>query len=129
MKLRPATIDDARILFDWRNDELTRAMSVNSDPVEWEGHVKWLTARLQRDEPGLFIAEDSEPVGTIRIDGEEISYTVAPSHRGRGVAKAMLSVAQDLFGQKVARIKAENVASIRAAAGAGHIVEILTAHQ
>jgi len=125
MKLRPATIDDARLLSEWRNDDLTRRMSINSEPVAWDSHVNWLTSRLSCDEPGLYVAEDGEPVGTIRIDGEEISYTVSPNHRGRGVAKAMLSLAHALFGAKIAKIKPENLASIRAATASGHIVQII----
>ena len=125
LTIRAATIDDARLLFEWRNDELTRAMSVNSDPVEWDGHLKWLTSRLSREAPGLYIVEDDEPVGTIRIDGDEISYTIAPDHRGSGVATRALSAAKEQFGQKLAKIKPENIASIKAATRSGHIVELI----
>lgn len=124
--LRPATMNDAQCLFDWRNDPLTRANSVNSDPVEWSGHVAWLERRLSRDEPGLFVAvEGDELVGTVRIDDDEISYTVSPDHRGRGLATAMLMLAYEAFGQKIAKIKPENRASIRAAEKAGHQVELI----
>jgi len=125
MKLRNATSDDAQILFDWRNDGLTRAMSVSSEPVEWSGHIRWLTSRLSRDNPGLYIAEIDEPVGTVRIDDEEISYTVAPNHRGKGIARQMLTLAREEFGPKIAKVKPENPASIAAASRAGHIVELI----
>jgi len=119
-------MDDAQRLFDWRNDPLTRAMSKTTDPVEWAGHVGWLERRLSRTAPMLFIAEiDGEPVGTFRVDADEISYTVAPEHRGKGVAKAMLQVAFARFGKLRAEIKPENVASIKAALAAGHQVALL----
>lgn len=135
MKLRPATTDDARRLFDWRNDPLTRAMSNNTDPVAWDRHVEWLSKRLardhphrgsQRENPHLYIFElDGEPVGTVRLDGDEISYTVAPEHRQKGVAKTMLTEAFRQFGPKRAEIKPENVASIKAARAAGHEVALV----
>lgn len=126
MEIRPATMDDAQRLFDWRNDPLTRAMSINTEPVEWTGHVAWLERRLSRNAPMLFIAEiDGAPVGTFRIDADEISYTVAPEHRGRGAAKAMLQIAFARFGKLRAEIKPENVASIKAALAAGHEVALL----
>ena len=83
LTIRPAKFGDARQLFEWRNDQLTREMSKTANPVLWDEHVEWLTRQLVREEPGLFIAEsDGAPVGTIRIDGDEVSYTVAPEHRG-----------------------------------------------
>ncbi|MCY0094719.1 GNAT family N-acetyltransferase [Hoeflea ulvae] len=102
MQLRPATPDDAQRLFDWRNDDVTRQMSVSPDPVDWDGHVAWLSARLERAAPGLYIAEadTGDAVGSVRIDGDEISYTVAPAHRGKGVATAMLVLARAEFGEK-----------------------------
>jgi RimJ/RimL family protein N-acetyltransferase len=126
IKLLPATIEHARLLFDWRNDPLTRAMSNNTAPVEWAGHELWLRRRLIRPDPTLWVAEmDGALVGTVRIDGDEISYTVAPEHRGRGVAKAMLTEAARRWGPKRAEIKAENTASIKAAEAAGHLVKLI----
>lgn len=126
MKLRLATIDDARQLFEWQNDSLTLAMSVNSDPVEWDDHVGWLTERLSRAPPDLFIAElNGTSVGTVRLDDDEISYTVAPEHRGKGIATSMLIEAHRQFGPKLAKIKPHNLASIQAARKAGHTVQLL----
>jgi RimJ/RimL family protein N-acetyltransferase len=126
MHLRLATHSDARLLFEWRNDAWTRAMSINTSPVLWTDHVEWLGRRLERDEPLLYIAEiDGVAVGTVRIDGEAINYTIAPEERGNGYATLMLLEAYRLFGPKRADIKPENVASIRAAQRAGHHVHLL----
>lgn len=126
MIFRVVTMKDAETLFAWRNDPLTRSMSVNTGPVEWEGHLRWLERRLSYSDPGLYIAEiDGDPVGTIRIDVDEISYTVAPEHRGRGVATAMLSKAAKQFGKMRAKIKPDNTASIKAAEHAGHTVVLI----
>lgn len=124
MNFRPATLDDAHLLLDWRNDPLTREMSINSDPISWETHIAWLSRRLGSADPHLYVAEiDGRPVGTFRIDADEISYTIAPEFRGRGLASKMLVMARESFGQKRARIRKDNPASARVAHNAGHIVE------
>lgn len=126
MQIRPANFDDAQRLFEWRNDALTRAMSKTTDPVTWDGHVGWLSRRLAGENHGLFIAEvDGAPVGTCRIDGEHISYTIAPEHRGNDYAYKMLVLVAKEFGVLKAEIKAENAASISAAKRAGHEIEII----
>jgi RimJ/RimL family protein N-acetyltransferase len=126
MKIRPATLHDAKLLLDWRNDPLTRAMSRNSDPVQWDTHVTWLTGRLARSNPQLYIATvDDHPVGTFRVDADEISYTVAPDSRGRGFCRAMLREAREMFGPLRAEIYEQNVASIKAAEQAGMLVCVL----
>lgn len=126
MLIRPATIEDAKRLFEWRNDPVTCAMSRNTAPVNWFGHVDWLRQRLAWRAPMLFIAEvDGMPVGTFRIDGGEISYTIAPEHRGKGYATAMLRIARERFGTCRAEIRPDNIPSIRAAESAGHVVHLL----
>ncbi|QHG73087.1 GNAT family N-acetyltransferase [Ensifer adhaerens] len=126
MDLRKATIEDAKLLFDWRNDQRTREMSRETLELAWENHVSWLATRLQRDDHGVYIAEiNGVPVGTIRIDHDEISYTVAPEQRRKGVGEAMLLEAKKAFGQKVAEVKRENMASVKIAERAGHIVKFI----
>lgn len=125
--LRLATPQDSRPLFRWRNDELTRAMFKHGDPVPWKDHVAWLERRLSQPQPNLFIAEENGvPVGTIRVDEDNsLSYTVAPEHRGRGIAARMLRLVRERFGPLTAEIHPENVGSIRAAERAGHRVVLL----
>lgn len=122
MHLRPATMNDAGVLFAWRNDPETRANSVNSDPVAWADHCAWLKASLANPDRDLLIAElDGMPVGTVRIDrGDEteISWTVSPEHRGKGVAKYMVALASP-SGRAVARIKPANIASQKIAESVG----------
>src|SRR5690348_1550527 len=111
MKLRRATLDDAERLWRWRNDPETRANSISTDPVPLESHIAWLKSSLRNPDRKLLVAElDGEPVGTVRIDNDrELSWTVAPEARGRGIGGAM--VAAVVFPGAVARIKRENLAS------------------
>jgi RimJ/RimL family protein N-acetyltransferase len=119
-------LEDALLLLAWRNDPLTRAMSQTHDLIDLETHTAWLSRRLSQKEPGFYIVERARiAVGTIRIDGEEISYTVAPECRGQGLGTAMLTLAHTKFGAKQARIRRDNLASQRAAEKAGHIVVLI----
>jgi spore coat polysaccharide biosynthesis predicted glycosyltransferase SpsG/ribosomal protein S18 acetylase RimI-like enzyme len=93
---RPAGMQDARRLWEWRNDPATRASSRSSAEIAWDDHVRWLTASLARSDRVLLLAEDPVgPVGTVRWDrqgeGEwEVSITVAPQRRGQSLARPLL---------------------------------------
>ena len=101
-------------------------MSQSPATIELSSHLAWLEQRLARVDPGLYIAEDNgDRVGTVRIDEDEISYTIAPAHRGKGVSTRMLIEARNKFGSKQARIKRDNLASQRAAENAGHSVVLI----
>ena len=93
---RPAGMDDARRLWEWRNDPVTRASSRSSAEVSWEDHLSWLAASLARSDRVLLVAEDpAGPVGTVRWDrrGErewEVSITAAPERRGQSLGRPLL---------------------------------------
>lgn len=130
MWYRPAKMTDAELLLSWRNDKVTREMSRNQQPVEMADHVAWMERRLQRPAPDLFIAmemvgDEFAPVATFRIDKNEVSYTVAPEHRGKGIAEKLLRKVHRIYGPLRAEIKAVNTASIRAAERAGHLVVLI----
>jgi len=106
VRLRRATAVDADLLFAWRNDPLTRARSLQPNPVEWETHLRWLADCLDNHDRQLFIAElttDREPelmlLGTVRSDrseqGFELSWTVAPEQRGKGWGKRLVAALID----------------------------------
>ncbi len=110
LKLRKANMDDAKILFEWRNDVDTRAQSRTREPVVWQSHMRWLEKSLQNPKRILVIAqEDTSAIGTLRADLRddrvwEISYTVAPAYRGKGFAKKMTRqfVAEYFEGKNIA---------------------------
>ena len=102
VRLRPATLADAELLFTWRNDSLTREHSLQQQPVEWAGHLNWLQTSLQNPDRQLFIAEQVLPaeqatvvLGTVRADKRaevcELSWTVAPEQRGKGWGRKMVA--------------------------------------
>lgn len=126
LNLRNATIDDAKMLFDWRNDIETRKQSINVDEVPWENHILWLEKSLKNPNRKLMIAMiGDEPVGTVRLDIDEdcyaeISWTVAPRARGRGIGTKMVNTAVLYFNRHLkAQIKPGNIASMKLAESAG----------
>jgi UDP-2,4-diacetamido-2,4,6-trideoxy-beta-L-altropyranose hydrolase len=98
LTLRPATMDDAMLLWLWRNDPLTRRQSRTTSPIPWAEHVRWLTAALGEKRRTHRIGErDGSPVGAISLQsaegGSEVSIMVAPEERGTGVGRSMLKAA------------------------------------
>lgn len=102
---RRADINDASVLYDWRNDPSVRAVSRQKEELSWTGHIQWLSQTLARTDRELWIIQRSgEPVGTVRFDrldeeGSvwEVSITVAPSLRGQGLASILLREAEAEF--------------------------------
>jgi spore coat polysaccharide biosynthesis predicted glycosyltransferase SpsG/RimJ/RimL family protein N-acetyltransferase len=99
---RLATIDDASILFEWRNDASVRDVSRNSEELSWVGHVSWLERVLADPARLLFIVENNgSPIGTVRFDAQdalsgrwEVSITVSQQVRGCGMGKVVLAVGE-----------------------------------
>ena len=125
IRLRPVTIQDADLLLDWRNDPETRNASHNTEIVQREEHISWLTRTLNNPSRQLFIAEEKEvPVGTVRADFAdgvyELSWTVAPDARGRGVGTRMVAQLANQIPVPIrAEVKSGNTASARIAEHAG----------
>lgn len=69
LHLRPATVDDARLLFDGRNAEAVRQASYDTRPMEWPLHLAWLHGTLADPRRALFIGEvGGQPIGMLRYD-------------------------------------------------------------
>jgi RimJ/RimL family protein N-acetyltransferase len=129
LKFRIATIADADLLFQWRNDPETREQIHNTDVLKYDDHVAWLKASLLNPQREIRIAELSGvPVGTIRLDKAgnacELSWTVAPQARGSGIGKAILKTTLDNLNMPArAEIKSGNEASKRMVEYAGMTLE------
>lgn len=128
LRLRTATLADAEMLLQWRNDPLTRQESLTSSEIKLEQHLSWLITVLESDDRLLLVAEiDGQAVGTVRADfrtgrhSAELSWTVAPSARGRGLGKEMVRLLADYLAsyRLYARVKTGNQASHAIAAHAG----------
>lgn len=127
MQLRLANFNDWQYLLEWRNDPIARLNSFDQDIISEDIHKKWLKASLLNKQRRILIMEDSSgvPIGTIRSDTnpeneEELSWNISPDHRGKGFGGLMLSLFfKNAQGKFVAKIKKENIASIKIAESNG----------
>ena len=110
--LRRVEETDKESLWQWRNDRLTREMSIDRQEVPWADHCAWFE-RVQGDpNRHLLIGEfERNPIGTVRLDCEddaaEINITIAPTARGKGFGLALLDAAtQYAKTQHIACLKA-----------------------
>jgi RimJ/RimL family protein N-acetyltransferase len=129
--VRAAVQADAQLLLAWRNDPETRRASRNTGAVTDSEHESWLEDVLADPDRHLLVVEvDGEPAAQVRFDaldggGHEISVTVAPRMRGRGVAATAIAEgvgwlrARDPAAVVVAHVRPENARSMRAFARAG----------
>lgn len=120
-----------RVLFEWANDPLVRAMAFNQSPIKWERHLLWLQKKLTDPRCRLWIACDGgRPIGQIRFDRldeqtAEIDVHTAPAERGRGYGPLMIregtaALFADMDVQTiVAVVKQENGGSLAAFLKAG----------
>lgn len=67
--LRPATLDDMRMVFKWRNDPFLVARGSSRLTVSWEVHQRWFTETINGDSRKMFIVQgDEQPIGQVRFD-------------------------------------------------------------
>lgn len=116
--LRRASMDDAALLLQWKNERSTLENSFCQHPVAEEEHLKWLQQVIQDPHRQLFVLEiEGKPVGQLRLDLKpmemeeeiilkdgktekgvmaEISYGVGEKFRGKGYGRILLEEAQTL---------------------------------
>lgn len=127
--LRPADIDDFKLLFLWKNDPDTRAASRSQHLVSLPEHRQWLLRTLGDPWRRLYIAmREQHPVGTVRADFSpdfcELSWTVAPDWRGKGVGGLMVHLlAERIYLPVRAEIRPGNTASEQIAMRCGMSLE------
>jgi UDP-2,4-diacetamido-2,4,6-trideoxy-beta-L-altropyranose hydrolase len=131
ISLRPATMDEARLTWEWANDPETRSASFSSDPIPWETHSMWFEKRTTSPDP-IWLAVDAvqRPLALIRLDATDsnihtISLNIAPLARGHGLSALIVTLAVTTFRQTHpdtilhAWIKESNTASRQCFAKAG----------
>lgn len=101
--VRPATHQDEDRLLLWRNDVAARRWSQSRTVVSPAEHSRWLEAVLDSDQHLVLVAEaDGQPVGSVRFAERDaglwaVSVVLDPAQRGRGLARASLTAAEDLL--------------------------------
>jgi len=123
VSLRPATLEDMRMVYEWRNHSSVRAVSRNTSSIEWVQHRTWFESVLNDSERFLFVAMHNEhPVGVLRFDlnkdEAEISLYLAPDQHGHGYGAAIVESGEAWLRnhhgeicEVVAEVMQDNVAS------------------
>ena len=121
--LRPAMPKDADDLFAWRNDPVTLACFRSTAAVPREDHDRWMKFSALGGYPEhIVLIADSDwgKLGVVRFDAEkndtmtfEASITMAPEHRGKGLAATVLAQGCVMMGEYTinAEIRRENYRS------------------
>ena len=87
------------MIWDWRNDPITRKMSVNSEKVSWEEHTSWYEKVLLDKFRRLYVGEEEGiPIGVVRFDKcddeeyvYEFSINISPARRKKSFGKQLLT--------------------------------------
>ncbi|MBN2452718.1 MAG: GNAT family N-acetyltransferase [Candidatus Omnitrophica bacterium] len=134
VRMRRANEADCMDLFRWRNDPIMRRNSISGDAeVSLEDHKRWFAKKMKDPRSKLYIGiAGDRKVGMVRFDAGEdcavISVSVDPAYRGMGLGSKMVGLtsagALREFGKPiVARIKSDNMASIRIFAKNGYNIK------
>lgn len=103
VRLRPVTVDDTDLLFDWQSSDKTRLFAHNPEKPKYEEHKGWVRNRVNQITSYTEIIDyGDDPAGVIRLDLVEtdvylISIYVAPEKYCLGIGKAALSYASRLL--------------------------------
>lgn len=102
LKVRFALKHDYIDYFNWTNDPQARENSLDSADIEWTGHQKWFTEKINSESTEMYVLEASGlPVGQIRFEivdrTAEINYSLDELVRGRDWAATAVEVAIKAF--------------------------------
>ena len=130
MKLVPATMKDLDFLFQLRNDPTVRKAFWCGKKIGKGAHAAWLRATLGNPFVHLYIIQEKgtwHDYGYCRLVCDEhkgeISVAIHPRFRGNGIAtlaiRSLLRKAKAIGIQPFAKVKADNVASLKTFLKAG----------
>lgn len=102
LRLRAADPSDASLIWQWANDPIARANSFHPETIPWEAHLDWYALKLGSNDTRIWVLEYRRvPAGQIRYDRTssdvaQISFTVAPHYRGRGLGTKLLEMSAEM---------------------------------
>jgi len=121
-----ATENDSKDIWEWRNDELTRKMSITTDKLSWETHSSYYEKSLVNQNCYFYLGflNNCIKIGVCRFDVDvntniaEVSINLNPQQRSKKLSSQLLSQAITKFCEErntdlAATIKKSNIASIK----------------
>ena len=131
-----ATESDSKDIWEWRNDELTKQMSITTDSVSWETHSSWYEKSLVNQNRYLYLGflNNDIKIGMCRFDVDvntniaEVSINLNPQYRNKKLSSQLLSQAIAKFCEErntdlAATIKKTNIGSIKCFVKSGFTFE------
>ena len=87
------------MIWEWRNDPITKKMSVNDEKISWEEHTSWYEKVLLDECRKIYVGEEEGiPIGVERFDKcddeeyvYEVSVNISPARRKKGFGKQLLT--------------------------------------
>lgn len=131
-------MQDAELVFDWRNAPETRKYFFDTRPLNKQEHMIWFEKSLTMPSRCILIAErDKNPIGVLRFDfintAAEIDIYLQPGLAGNGLGTQILLAGTQWISTNYsqintlrARVIAENIPSKRAFEKAGFHASIYT---
>jgi UDP-2,4-diacetamido-2,4,6-trideoxy-beta-L-altropyranose hydrolase len=113
--VRLAQEDDSFLLWLWANDPETRKNSFAPQPIAWWTHEQWYNRILKSPDCRIWILEYRHvPMGQIRYERvdaaiAQISFSVGPRYRGKGIGTRLLSSTVGLAGRELGVTFAQGV--------------------
>lgn len=107
LQIRPATANDAELLYSWRNHPAVRGVSGNADSIAWPDHINWLHQVLAAGDRWLFVGQvGTVPVGSLRFDRVntaelEVSLYLDPELHGLGLGSNLLLAGERLISRQL----------------------------
>jgi len=101
IRVRKVTLDDAKLIYDWRNSPTVREFSLHSGAISFATHKKWLEEKIKSRKSVLLLGlHDEKPFGVLRYDvkvqNAEVSIYLDPAKKGAGYGGKLL-VAGDKY--------------------------------
>lgn len=97
IELRPLVIEDAPLIFQWRNDPFIVALGSRKKQVTWDEHYTWMQATVHSNMRKAFlILLNNTPIGQVRFDRESskancvISVYLLQDYTGKGLGVASI---------------------------------------
>lgn len=130
--LRLATMQDAEMIFLWRNAPAAKKNSFTTHDIGWDEHQKWLSATLKGNNKILLIGEiEKQPFGVLRYNilqtDAEVSVYLDPNQYGKGLGYKLLESGTDWIRTNLTQIKTitasildENISSQKVFVKAGY---------
>jgi RimJ/RimL family protein N-acetyltransferase len=122
IKIRKASVKDARFFYELRNEKTARKNYFNTKDIKYNDHLKWYKNKLKKKNVIFLVAliSDSKKIGTIRYETDKIftyiSINISKKFRNLGYGSKIIKRSEKFLKKKlviISRIKNKNKASVK----------------